>query len=239
MNCQTAREQILASDPSDLALSAHLVQCPACRALARRVTRLDRQLASLPIDIPPPPASLFEALEPACPLVRLPLVPSERPNRPEGARRKLALASSLAAALLLLALGLSALTYLRPGPPSPLADLPVLRESALRLETAAKRSRALADLADTLVARAIDAPEHATEAADRFEKLILTDLLSHARDVSPGEREETIHALRASLQKTAQRARVQAATTTDLRVSHALERMATSVREADRRLSLL
>jgi hypothetical protein len=176
-------------------------------------------------------------LEPTGPVVRPPLKLHERPNGPEGARRKLALAASLAAALLLFALGLGVLAHVRPTP-SPLADYHASRDKALKLETAAHRARALAGLAGSLVDKALAFADHAEAAAGNFEGLVLTDLMRQARDISPGERVETINALRSAMQKTADRAAKRTAGA-DARTARALERMVVSAREADRRLEAM
>lgn len=242
MNCQSARERVLASERPDRpgpGASAHLQGCPTCRSWLRKVVRLERSVARLPVDAPPPPAALLEALEPAGPVVRPPLALYDRPNKPEGARRKLALAAALAAALVLFALGLGLMAQLRPDQPAPLADYHASREQALHQDTAAHRAHALAGLAGSLVGRATASADHAEAAAGHFEALVLTDLMRQAREVSPGEKAETIQALRSAMRRTASRADEKAAGAGDGRTARALRRMAVSAREADRRLGAL
>lgn len=241
MTCQDIRDQLLGCERPDRpgpAASAHLRACGPCRAWVRRLARLERAIPRLPVAVPAVPPSLFEALEPVGPLVRLHRPAG--PDRREGARRKLALASSLAAALLLFALGLWAWPHLRTETPSGLAEYRIKRDAALAGKGhPADKVRALVRLGDALVDLAVADPERAEVLAEWYEELVLADLPSHARSVPVAERPAAVKALLDGLGRTESRAARMAAAEADVRLARALTRIAASARHADRMMRSL
>lgn len=239
MNCAPVRQQLLASERPDRpgpVLSRHLRACDSCRAWLRRLVKLERQLPSIPVEVPPVPAALFEALEPAGPLVR-PFLPS-RPDRREGGRRKVALASALAAALLLFAIGWWAWPHLQSDPAAPsLAGYAARRDAHLaKALTAPQRVQALGALAGELLKDARDAaPADVERLALHLDQLLAIDLPRQARALSLGERGAVLRPVLERLGGMESEASRLAAARTG-KTAAAYARMALSAREADRRL---
>jgi hypothetical protein len=237
MNCTQAREKILQSEKPTrpgAGPAEHLEGCPPCRSWLRRLARLERSLAQLPVEVPPIPPALRAEREPAplvCPRLYQPL------DRRESARRKLALASSLAAALLLFALGLWAWPYLGGGgAPSALAEYQARRDAVLSpLRAPGDRLLALAGLADTLLDEALEHPQAAERRASQVEELARADLPRLARSATA----EVVQEALLRLSRTESRASRLAAAEADPRLARALTRISASAREADRRLRQL
>jgi hypothetical protein len=230
MSCENVREQLLACETPErpgASLSAHLRHCPACRAWWRRWVRLERQLPQLPVPVPPVPASLFEALE--LRPVHLPSV-SATPAR-ERARSKAALASSLAAALLLFAVGWWLWPHLGDASSKPQRSYTQRRDAYLaNVRQPSQQAHALLNLADELLAEANAAQAKTLQEA--LEQLFEHDLFTCVEAVPVGQRPELLHRL-GRLESRSERL---AASTRNDRLAEALKRSAESVRRADRRL---
>src|SRR5262245_11069076 len=100
MNCDLLRSRLLASPhperpPADL--RAHLTACASCRQWQRRLVRLERQIPRLPV---PPSRTKDEVVR------RILTAPRRTPATLERGLQKLSLATALAAALALFAVGL-------------------------------------------------------------------------------------------------------------------------------------
>jgi hypothetical protein len=234
MTCATTRERLLACERPDKPgpeLSRHLIGCEACQEWLRRLVRLERRIAKRPIEVPPVPAGLFEELEPAAPLVR-PFVPPV-PSRQEGGRRKAALASALAAALLLFAVGWWALPHLSSGDTATLGGYIARRDARLaKADTAPRRVGALVKLAGEFVAEAKRATPKEAEQLAQYMELCCDDLPTHAEGLRQEEQQVVLDALR-GLESDATRL---AAEARSARLAQAYERMAVSVRRADQRI---
>jgi predicted anti-sigma-YlaC factor YlaD len=233
MTCDRVREQLLACETPErpgATLSAHLRECPACQVWLRRLVRLERQLPQVPVEVPPVPAALFEALE-----LRPTRLPSATPARSrEGARGKAALASSLAAALLLFAIGWWAWPYLGSGPATQQRDYAQRRDAHLAgFGQRADHAQALLGLADQLLTEANAA--QAKTLAESLEQLLEVDLPPLADAVPVGQRADVLQRL-SRLESRTERL---ASLSRNERLSEALKRSAESVRRADRRLRTL
>ena len=235
MNCCDIREQLLRLERPDRpgpALGEHVQRCAACHRWLRRLARLERALPRLPVDVPPPPPSLFAALEASGELVR-PHLRLHPEGRKEGGRRKLALASALAASLALFALGYWAWSALRPEPSLDAGAFRARIERRLAgAATPAKRAEALARLADDLLneTSADDAPQ-AERLAGQFEHL-----LEQALPFQAGElRGAALAPVLARLSRLESRAARLAAAHAG-RIAAAYARMAKAARKAEQRL---
>ncbi|MFQ3594141.1 MAG: hypothetical protein SNJ82_13260 [Gemmataceae bacterium] len=233
MTCEHVREQLLACERLErpgASLSAHLRQCLACQAWLRRLVKLERQLPQLPVEVPPVPSSLFEALEwrPG----QLPLASPSRSR--EGARSKAALASSLAAALLLFAIGWWLWPYLGKPASGSKPSYAQRRDAHLSaFPQPSQHAQALLHLADQLLTEANAA--QAKSLAESLEQLLERDLFAVVQAVPPAQRPELLHHL-GQLESRTERL---AATARNDRLAEAFKRSADSVRRADRRLRQL
>ncbi|MGL4554588.1 MAG: hypothetical protein ACRC33_25775 [Gemmataceae bacterium] len=240
MTCATTRDRLLGCERPDQPgpdLSRHLAGCDDCQRWLRRLVRLERRIARRPIDVPPVPAALFDALEPAAPLVRL---HAQAPGgRAAAGRRKAALASSLAAALLLFAAGWWAWPNLHDGPPS-LAAYHARRDARLaKADGGLRRIGVLVELAGEFVADARRCtPDEADRLATYFEHVCRIDLPACAPGVTPADRAAALDQL-ARLGKLESEAARLAAEARSARLARAYERMAGSARFADQRLRLM
>jgi hypothetical protein len=173
MNCEAVQHCLLASErPARLAadVAAHLAECAACLEWHRQLVQMEDNVPLLPV----PPSSGKERLlrrllaeppapplPPPVPRHRLPMGLASLPHgaKKERAQRKLALASALAAALVLFALGWWGWQYNPPRPPparKPPATDPLLASllkrdlSLVKADSPRKRVETLAELADDL-----------------------------------------------------------------------------------------
>jgi hypothetical protein len=233
MSCKKVRDQLLACETPErpgAALSAHLRHCPACQVWLRRLLRLEQQLPQLLVPVPPVPASLFEALE------WRPLGLSSVSTAParERARSKAALASSLAAALLLFAVGWWLWPHLGDASSKPPRSYTQRRDAFLaNVRPPAQQAQALLHLADELLAEANAAQAKSLQEA--LEQLFEHDLFTLVETVPVGQRPELLHRL-GRLESRSERL---AASTRNERLAEAFKRSAESVRRADRRLRQL
>jgi hypothetical protein len=116
MNCNVVQNRLLSCDRPELPpvdLKGHLVACASCRAWHRRLVRLEQLLPNLPV----PPAQtkaafvqrlvaeLVQTKQPAVAAPQLVRYTPRVPSPKERGLRKMAVAFSLAAAMLLFAVG--------------------------------------------------------------------------------------------------------------------------------------
>jgi hypothetical protein len=126
MICKDVQLRLLSSERPDLPpvdLKGHLVTCASCRALHRRLVRLEQQLPLLPVPPAPVPAALLskilDAPKPVEAPAEAPILIRQRPKLvliKERGLRKLALAFALAAAMVVFAIGWWAWPHAGPGP---------------------------------------------------------------------------------------------------------------------------
>ena len=244
MNCSTLRRNRLAADhPSTLPpLEArHLAECPACSSWHGRLVRLEQHLPSVPVPACPVPPDLLAQIR--TPSLRL-AGRVHHPRNLQGGRQKLALAFSLAASLAIFAVGWWAWPQFPPARPvAAVADgyQKQLNAKIAGLTTPAARAGALADLADDWLAEARRKPDDSARLAVLavyFERLVREDLMHHVHQVSPGERRLLAEGLIARLghvESEASRLAVEWQGRHTNSVA-ALQRIAASARDAERRL---
>lgn len=259
MNCAAVRHTLLASERPDRPgpdESDHLRTCPACRDWLARLTRLEQQIRRLPAPDVPPPADLFAWIDQATAdpprlIVPLPSLRTPPPTRSEGARQKLALAFSLAATLALFTLGWWAWPHhTQPADP---AGTPVAAADAYQLRrtqrlrqahTPRERVGVVVDLADECLAEARllgPRPDAVARLADQYDRLIEWDLVRLAADLPPADRPIVLAPLGERLRRTESEASRLAAEWDAPHAASAasVRRIATTARDADRRLRLL
>jgi hypothetical protein len=201
MNCDAARRLLLADElpdhPSDDEARRHLAACPECRAAARRLAHIERQLPRLPV----PPSSakavfVRRFVRTGGPVVRH--VPAAWPTpTKERGLRKLSLAVAIAAMLAFLTLALWSWPRLTPAPapkpePAWVAEIQKERDRIHRLP-APQQVEQLTVLAKDMHERARDLAEMGdadglASLARVYGDVVHDDLLKDARAVPAAER---------------------------------------------------
>ncbi len=206
MSCISVRQRLLASERPDrpaVAEAHHLASCADCRVWLRGLVRLEQRLSLVPVPPSVPPPALLAMLRsaPEDALVKPPAILSAVRPRKEGGRQKLALAFSLAAALVVFAFSWWAWPHIQEDKPT--ANVQGERkkheeEAQKRLASAhtpAQRVAALVDFAVDCFKLARLSPDDAASVerqAFHFRGVVKHDLLPHVQQVSPGERAGTL-----------------------------------------------
>jgi hypothetical protein len=245
MNCATARQHLLGSERPDRPgqqLAAHLTGCCSCRAVQRRLTRLEQEIPRLPVPTCPPPPALFEKVLHGPPLVQTPARLRHNPDTTrEGGRQKLALAFALAASLLVFAVA----WYAWPRPrvetvsPDRALYLKMLNAKLPPGVTPRQGVEGLTELAEEMFRTAPKANTAELKTlAKQFDWLMRQDLPHEAGKLPVGERPEVLKTITARLQRLeSEAARLEAARSGQS--AESLRRIALAVSEADRRLRQL
>jgi hypothetical protein len=204
MNCQDLRRALAHLEEPQrppAAIRSHLAGCSPCRAWHRQLTRIERAVPLLPVPASNGKARFVERVLAG----QVPVAPPDRtPSRPINTRQKLALATALAAGLVLFAASFSAL-QLRRTPPTEVISKPAtpsyphaekIMESVARLpRTATPRERmeSLAAAADNVhrlshdLARRSDG-DGLRALAGWYEAVLQPQLVSQARVLPVNER---------------------------------------------------
>lgn len=209
MTCEATRKQLLSLERPDrppAAVRPHLAECAACREWVSNLADLESRVAELPVPSseaakarvlkqlrePPPVLDTFR--------VEIPTLPFTPPK--ERGLRKLAFALSLAAAVVMIAVGLSFLQRQSAAPQvagatqTPAEHQKWLKElRALKLakaDTPRQKVEVLAEFADDLLrkirqAGTLPPAEELQLLAAVYNETLRDELLTHARAVSPNE----------------------------------------------------
>jgi hypothetical protein len=256
MSCEVTRRQLLSLERPDrppAALQPHLADCPSCRDWLRNLAEVEALIPQLPV--PPSDsakARLIKKIREA-PLVpkSLRVVAPELPFTPPKERglRKTAVAVALAAAVVLLAIGLS-LWPRHPAAPevvdkrTPIDTVKWMRE--LRAQRVAKaqtprdKVQVLAEFADVLLRDARDPDalptlERLEQVAKVYEETVQDELLKQAQAVEPDARRTLLPRLATELGRTESEFQRLAAAAPEAAANH-LRRIAAAAREGDRKL---
>jgi hypothetical protein len=279
MKCSVLQRQLLELERPDhppIELLTHLARCPACRAWQRHLLQLESDVRRLPVPASttrddflqrllvgtsspvPVPEFTGEVVPPELPVPEpdtLPIRPFRTTlGRRERGVRKLALATGLAAGLLLFVLGWTAWLLpnngpgtrqaSKPAPPDPL--LAALVKHNLHLAATAKpreRVETLAALADELhgemrsLARAGTAEDLKTLAA-LYEKVVRKGVLEQASQLPAGQREQVLKPIAGRLSLMANEAE-QLATEVEADRAEALKSMAKAASDVKEKLLAL
>lgn len=235
MNCSAAQRCLFElerpSQPSD-AVRAHLASCADCRAYQRRIVELERSVAQLPVPDSSAARSAFvrklreEGFEPWRPeLISFEAAkPSPRWQVRERGKRKLAMASALAAGLVLLAMGVWAWKHLEPEPavkkktPSldemwALLKIPRPATDEARVQVLGVAAEGLFDESRKQCQQSNTAKLE--EVADLLVLVVATGLPEEAESVSPGSRETVLKPIMGQLLTMEEKAKVIAGTVPD------------------------
>jgi hypothetical protein len=218
MNCTAFQKNLLASEHPDrltARMTRHAAECAKCRLLHRRVVDLERQLPRIPTPPTTAGAALVHRLwagevtlpseEPVSPLP----TPAPLESRPAGwmrsmrerGLRKLAVALTLAASLLIFAIVWWAWPHPQPSRSFTLDPLAVRKAERDRLlagaRTPRERVQVLAALADNLQHEARDLARRAEGenlklVARFYGELVRENLVAQARDLPPEQRQEVL-----------------------------------------------
>jgi hypothetical protein len=207
VNCTVIQRRLLSAEqpehpPGDI--MSHLAQCPTCRAWQRRLLQLERLITQLPV--PPstakeefvqrmvgPPRTAAEPPAIADPAIvwRSTLAPGPK----ERGLRKLSLAFSLAASLLVFALIWWSWPH-KPIPPLDPARIEQARleqrlSNSLGVDSPKERVLRLAELAEEVHGEArslVDQTERLEQWARFYSRVVGEDLIDQARQLSPADR---------------------------------------------------
>jgi hypothetical protein len=255
MSCEATRRQLLNAEHPDRpvpALRPHLAECASCRDWLFNLTEIESRVPYLHVS----PSDSAKArllkqlretpLVPESMRVVAPVLPFTPPK--ERGLRKLAVALSLAAAVVLLAVGLS--VWPRHGArPEPVATVRVdtvnrmreLRDRRLaKAQTPREKVEVLAEFADDLLQgvrepNSLPALERLEMLAGLYEDTVGKELLTQASAVPPGEQRALLPRLASELGRIeSEFSRLAAASGPD--EAAPLRRIAAAARDSDRRL---
>jgi hypothetical protein len=210
MTCEVTRRQLLTVERPDRppsALRPHLAECPACREWASNLAKLEARVARLPVpSSEAAKARLLKQLRepplvPESMRVEIPILPFTPPK--ERGLRKLAVALALAAAVVLIAVGLfvsprqeATQVAVKDTPRTPAEIQKWMKElrdlRVAKAETSRQKVEVLAECADELLreirlASALPSPERLKLLATVYDDTLQKELLAHARSIAPNE----------------------------------------------------
>jgi hypothetical protein len=217
VNCTVIQRRLLAAENPEqppVEILSHLAQCPSCRLWQRRLIQTERLIAQLPVPASTAKEQFLESMkEPGRRSVQHALVhPSSfilRPFKKERGLRKLSLAFTLAASLLVFALAWWA------WPHNPVAVLPdiAMKEQAkleqrlsnsLRVDTTKARVLSLARLADEIHGEArelVDNSERLEQWSRFYSRVIGQHLIEEARQLAAEDRQAVLEDIALRLRK--------------------------------------
>jgi hypothetical protein len=261
MTCKVVRTCLLSLEQPDRPppeAADHLAACGSCREWHRRLVRLERGVAQLPVPASGARSRLLARIlteAPARPAPQGAYAPrSAEPawKRHERRLKRLAIAAALSAALLLVAVGLWAWRLAHentPAPPSRPAVtgdplLAKLMEQNIRLagaRTPRQRVEALRDLADDLHSEArsltladLGRNDDLEKLAGLYEKVVRDGLVKQARALPAAEHAELLTAIARRLGEVSTEADRQAEQTPER--AAALRTIAAAARDGNRQL---
>jgi hypothetical protein len=258
MSCEATRRQLLNAERPDrppLALRTHLAECPSCRYWLQNLTEVESRVPYLPV---PPSDTAKERflkqlreppLVPESMRVVAPVLPFTPPK--ERGLRKLAVALSLAAAVVVLAVGLSVWPR-HSGPTEPVVTGPTLAETRIRMreirdqrvakaQTPREKVEVLAEFADELLSSARGTEKLPADSlrlvAQLYEETVREKLLDQARAIPPGSQRSVLPQLANELGRIESEFSRLAAAAPEAAVH--LQKIAAAARDGDRELRQL
>jgi hypothetical protein len=207
VNCTVIQRRLLSAEqpeqpPGDI--KGHLAQCPSCRAWQRRLVQMERFVPQLPV---PPSTTKEQFLQrivgPNLPAADQPAIADPAalwrstlaPGPKERGKRKLSLAFSLAASLLVFALAWWSWPHKPVSLPDPLrieqAKLEQRLNTSLRLNTPKERVMRLAELAEEVHGEAlalVDHSERLEQWARFYSRVVGEQLIEQARQLPREDR---------------------------------------------------
>lgn len=252
MNCNQVRHTLLGQERPDHPgpdEARHLANCPACHTWLRRLVRLERQLALVPVPECAPPVAFLERIagDTTTPLVTPPLRPANDQRRiREAGRQKLALACALAATLAMFTFAWWAWPPRPPETPGPARDAYVAKRDAALMPTRTPEERvtAIGRLAEACFAEARAVPQdpaRVEQLADQFARAAHEDLFQYANEVAGGDRARLLTEAADRLREVESQARqLEAAWATRFGdSSRSMKRIVTAALQAQQRLRAL
>jgi hypothetical protein len=207
VNCTVIQRRLLAAErpeqPPD-EIQGHLAQCPSCRLWQRRLIQMERLIAHLPVPASTAKEQFLASMMgegrrgPQGALVR-PSAFILHPFKKERGLRKLSLAFTLAASLLIFALAWWSWPH-NPVPPpqvkrTELARLEQRLSNSLRVDTTKERVLRLAKLADEVRSEArdlVDNSERLEQWSRFYSRVVGQHLIEHARQLASDDRQAVL-----------------------------------------------
>jgi hypothetical protein len=207
VNCTVIQRRLLAAERPEqppAEIKGHLAQCPACRAWQRRLVQMERLIPQLPVPSSTAKEQFLERMmeeggrRRQDALVR-PSAFILPPFKKELALRKLSLAFTLAASLLVFALAWWSWPH-NPVPPPGIsrneqAKLEQRLGSSLRVDTPKERVLRLAKLADEVHGEArklVDNTERLEQWSRFYVRVVSQHLIEQARQLPPEDRQAVL-----------------------------------------------
>jgi hypothetical protein len=258
MSCEATRRQLLNAERPDRpppVLRTHLAECASCRYWLQNLTEVESRVPYLPV---PPSETAKERflkqlreppLVPESMRVVAPMLPFTPPK--ERGLRKLAFALTLAATVVFIAVGLSALR--NAGAPEVVPTGPTIAETRSRMreirdqrvakaQTPREKVEVLAEFADELLssARSTDkklSGDSLKLVAQLYEETVREKLLDQARAIPPGSQRSVLPQLANELGRIESEFSRLAAAAPEAAVH--LQKIAAAARDGDRELRQL
>jgi hypothetical protein len=208
VNCTVIQRRLLAAERPDqppAEIKGHLAQCPACRAWQRRLVQMEQLIPQLPVPSSTAKESFLQWMKDESgkrgqnALIQPPAFISH-PFKKERALRKLSLAFTLAASLLVFALAWWSWPHNPDAAPPDMArkeqaKLEQRLSNSLRLDTAKERVLRLARLADEVHGEAhklADNSERLEQWSQFYARVVGQHLIEQARQLSPEDRQAVL-----------------------------------------------
>lgn len=207
MNCTVIQRRLLAAEHPEqppAEIQSHLAQCPSCRLWQRRLIQMERLISQLPVPPSTAKEQFLERIKEEGGRTRKPILvqPSSfnlPPFKKERGLRKLSVAFTLAASLLVFALAWWSWPH-NPVPPPDFKRVEQARldqrlGSSLRVDTPKERVVRLARLANEIHSEARDLmsnSERLEQWSQFYSKVVSQHLIEQARQLAPEDRQAVL-----------------------------------------------
>jgi hypothetical protein len=207
VNCTVIQRRLLAAERPDqppAEIKGHLAQCPACRAWQRRLVQMEQLIPQLPVPSSTAKEPFLQWMKDESgkrgqnALIQPPAFISH-PFKKERALRKLSLAFTLAASLLVFALAWWSWPHHSVLPPVPLQNDQTKLErrlsKSLHVSTPKERVLRLAQLADEVrgeIRKWMDNSERLHQWSQFYWQVVSRHLIEQARQLTPEERQAVL-----------------------------------------------
>jgi hypothetical protein len=217
VNCTVIQRRLLAAEHPEqppAEIQSHLAQCPSCRLWQRRLIQMERLIPELPVPVSKAKEQFLESMKDEGGRIKQPALvhPSAflfHPFKKERGLRKLSVAFTLAASLLVFALAWWSWphNHVVPPPVSSMREHAKLEQrlsNSLQVDTPKERVLRLARLADEVHREArelVSSTERLEQWSRFYSRLISQHLIEEARQLTEEERRAVLPDIASRLAK--------------------------------------